>query len=286
MLEEKIEDIKEVVTDLQEDVKHLKSVLEELKLNHNQNYHDLAVKGAVTAYDEFVAKYSEIDIETDSRFTYEKIPDTPEFEASEGEAHKDQSPSFGGDTFQKLYHEFLKLRNRLFNYASGILPFGPKDVTHARSEVYDAENELRNLEDDLEKAENKLATDFGAEGEYVALNENCYDFVNSEYTYSICMFGEVHQKSNKDSYSTLLGNFEKWEGSDYKTQLYSGGAHCWHGPARLAKVAIECGAEEKVLGVSEPEKCEYHLRMTTPAACQPIEQKSTLESEEQEYDEL
>lgn len=205
MLEDKIEDIKEVVLELQDEVKHLQSVLEELKLNHNQNYHDLAVKAAVTAYDEFVEKYSEIDVGTDSRFEYEKTPELTDSEPSEGEALKDQPAVFGGETLQKLYHEIRKLSNRLFNYASGILPFGPKDVSHARDSFYEAENELRNLEEELEKAEKKLQIDFGTQGEYVALHDKCFDFVNSEYTYSVCMFGEVHQKSNSDSSSTSLG---------------------------------------------------------------------------------
>lgn len=38
--------------------------------------------------------------------------------------------------------------------------------------------------------------------------------------------------------------------------------------------------------VSEPEKCEYHMRMTTPAACQPLDQAPAVEPQEEEYDEL
>jgi hypothetical protein len=30
---------------------------------------------------------------------------------------------------------------------------------------------------------------------------------------------------------------------------------------------LECGTENKILSVSEPEKCEYIMKMTTPAVC-------------------
>ncbi|KAI0223548.1 hypothetical protein L0F63_003786 [Massospora cicadina] len=226
--EDKIEDLKEVVSGLQNDIRHLQSILDELKLNHNQNYHDLAVKGAITAYDEFVENYSEIDIEADPKFAYDKTQDAFELTTSE-------------------------------------------DANQARNQFYDAETELRNLERDLEKAQKKLETDFGPRGEYVALDEKCIDFVESEYTYSLCLFGDVYQKP-LDGSKTHLGRFEKWDGSDYKVQMYTGGASCWHGPERLTKVYIECGPEEKILEVSEPAKCEYQMRITTPAACQPLKE--------------
>ena len=34
-----------------------------------------------------------------------------------------------------------------------------------------------------------------------------------------------------------------------------------------SQLYLECGVENKILSVSEPEKCEYVMKMTTPAIC-------------------
>jgi hypothetical protein len=34
----------------------------------------------------------------------------------------------------------------------------------------------------------------------------------------------------------LVRTFSSWEGDKYDTQLYTGGARCWNGPERSAKV--------------------------------------------------
>lgn len=49
--------------------------------------------------------------------------------------------------------------------------------------------------------------------------------------------------------------------------VYGGGARCWNGPERSATVDLECGAENEVIMVTEPSKCEYFLKMRSPAVC-------------------
>jgi protein kinase C substrate 80K-H len=59
---------------------------------------------------------------------------------------------------------------------------------------------------------------------------------------------------------------------DYYTKhYYINGAKCWNGPMRSATVHMSCGRENALVGISEPEKCEYHFRVTTPALCWPDE---------------
>ena len=36
---------------------------------------------------------------------------------------------------------------------------------------------------------------------------------------------------------------------------FTGGAMCWNGPARSLTLTLECGAEDAVFDVQEPEKC-------------------------------
>lgn len=53
---------------------------------------------------------------------------------------------------------------------------------------------------------------------------------------------------------------------------------CSQGPARSARVEMECGSENKVYYADEPERCAYLLRMKTPAACKE-EDARALEAE-------
>ncbi|CAG8826587.1 14368_t:CDS:2, partial [Dentiscutata erythropus] len=53
----------------------------------------------------------------------------------------------------------------------------------------------------------------------------------------------------------------------YTQQIYANGLRCWNGPERSVKLNLECGIENEIISVVEPEKCEYHLKMKTPAVC-------------------
>jgi protein kinase C substrate 80K-H len=68
-------------------------------------------------------------------------------------------------------------------------------------------------------------------------------------------------------------------------------ARCWNGPLRSVNVSItvldslpypraastdpqvelSCGTANALLSVSEPEKCEYKFKVTSPALCYPLE---------------
>lgn len=48
-------------------------------------------------------------------------------------------------------------------------------------------------------------------------------------------------------------------------------AKCWNGPNRQVDVVLSCGTKNELLSVSEPEKCEYRFKVTSPAMCLPLD---------------
>jgi len=53
----------------------------------------------------------------------------------------------------------------------------------------------------------------------------------------------------------------------YRTMRFAGGQQCWNGPPRSLTLAVRCGEETRLSGVTEPSRCEYEALLETPAAC-------------------
>lgn len=53
----------------------------------------------------------------------------------------------------------------------------------------------------------------------------------------------------------------------YTHHAHTHGLRCWNGPERSVRAIFECGDVTEILDVMEPEKCEYHFRLRTPAVC-------------------
>ncbi|KAJ1969746.1 hypothetical protein IWQ62_000428, partial [Dispira parvispora] len=142
--------------------------------------------------------------------------------------------------------------------------------------VAEAQAAKKAMEQERENLQAELASDYGKDHEYAPLAKQCYEIDGGSFRYKLCLFDSVTQR-DRNSYSPVtIGQFTKWgvEYTDpndpryYTEQLYGNGEACWHGPKRTAQVFFECGLETKLVQVAEPAKCEYHLRMVTPAACE------------------
>lgn len=109
--------------------------------------------------------------------------------------------------------------------------------------------------------------------------------------YEVCPYKDAHQRDG--GAATSLGAWKGFEDS-YSSMMFSGGQHCWNGPQRSIKarrpvlcafsallilmlittfsplslqVTLECGVEEILKHVQEPNRCEYAATLVTPAAC-------------------
>lgn len=142
----------------------------------------------------------------------------------------------------------------------------------AREQFKEAERELRDVEKEVRELNKFIDTDLGSAMEFGPLYEQCYELTDREYTYKLCAFNKVTQKSKDGGRESSLGTWVSWNGppgDHYSGMLFDDGEGCWNGPKRSTKVSVACGFEEAVLSASEPNRCEYAMKFVTPAVCQP-----------------
>ncbi|TFY59433.1 hypothetical protein EVG20_g7791 [Dentipellis fragilis] len=124
-------------------------------------------------------------------------------------------------------------------------------------------------------------TRFGKQGEWVDLRYTRLTKDVGDYTYRVYLFGEATRTSNDSGEMLSLGKFASWnpgasvtEGSSeyYKGQMYTNGTQCWNGAFRSVQLKFECGLENAILTVEEPEECKYLFTGTSPAVCFALEE--------------
>jgi len=139
----------------------------------------------------------------------------------------------------------------------------------ARDEFNAANNAYNDLNYDIQHLEKYLEKDFGPDDVFASIANQCFEHSDLEYTYKLCAFDYCEQKPKHGGSGTRLGSWEKW--SEPHIQMsYEKGVQCWNGPPRSTKVDLRCGAENRLIHSSEPNRCEYLFLFETPAACQPL----------------
>ena len=141
----------------------------------------------------------------------------------------------------------------------------------ARNAHREAETRKRNLDREIGDLTKYLDIDYGVAFEFATLHDQCYEYTDREYTYKMCAFGKVTQKSKSGGRETNLGTWGKWYGPSgnlYSVMRYENGEKCWNGPNRSATITLVCGTENQLLSASEPNRCEYAMEFSTPAVCE------------------
>ena len=143
----------------------------------------------------------------------------------------------------------------------------------ARAALRDAESKKNALEAEISDLKKLIGMDFGHEYEFGPLYRQCYEFTDREYTYKMCAFDKVTQRSKSGGRETNLGTWGSWSGSGdrrYFVMKYENGEKCWNGPSRSATITLKCGLEDALLSASEPNRCEYAMEFSSPAVCEPL----------------
>lgn len=290
---EEISMLKNDVSVLRDELETLKNILQDMKRDHNHNFHDMAVKSAISGYDEFMDRYDQIksDIDEDLKDVDAKVNKFENLEIEEHDSNEipevDKKSTLNtlAETLDSVLPEAFKT-----NVLDKLLPkkSSPEeivryegDVEKVREKFEEAESELDGLNRELDKVNEELNFDYGKEREWLHLKDVCIEKNEGEYTYSLCFLGDAYQKSNRDNARTHLGKFKKFEGSEenvYKKHLHAQGTRCWNGPERSVKAVIECGTKNEILEVSEPEKCEYLYRVVSPSVCQEVAHEADRKS--------
>ncbi|KAI9494851.1 glucosidase II beta subunit-like-domain-containing protein [Zychaea mexicana] len=280
--------LRDHIETLEDEIDTLVTILKDMKRDHNHNFHDMAVKAAIAGYNDFIEGYDELkaDIDKDlakysndedSGFDIEQYDDNGEEggdveeDTPEETAEKAGKVSFIQTWLQKLaavippdWRGLVPLEKAENN---GSVKSGGSALEAAKKAHSDVNSEIQSTEKKLNAINDDLGKDYGKHYEWLRLKDVCTEKNEGEYTYSVCIFGDAYQKSNKDGARVKLGRFEKFLDDDHMKQIYPRGTKCWNGPERSVHAAFECGGETEILEVTEPEKCEYRYRMKTPAVC-------------------
>mmetsp|Transcript_99928 Transcript_99928/g.172357 ORF Transcript_99928/g.172357 Transcript_99928/m.172357 type:complete len:577 (-) Transcript_99928:170-1900(-) len=136
-----------------------------------------------------------------------------------------------------------------------------------RDEKVKIEADRRPLADQLHKAKEEDSMDFGEQHEFFTLKGKCFEKDHQGETYKFCPYGE-----SKQGYRSI----GRWDGfhkqsdwhSKYRMMKFVGGDAGGCPEPRSLEVHIECGEQEEVWKVDEPQMCKYAMTFACPAACE------------------
>lgn len=167
----------------------------------------------------------------------------------------------------------------------------PIAITTARDALKAAESEEKSTRKHLKSLREDLTKPYGPHDVFRPLKSECINADFGEYNYEFCFFGKATQKSLKDSSSTSLGEFVRFEytaaaataaehglfdagweeahdeGLSGTVMRHENGQQCWNGPRRSVNVGLYCSAVNELRSVREEEKCVYRFEVGTPAVC-------------------
>lgn len=80
-----------------------------------------------------------------------------------------------------------------------------RGLQKARDTHAQAIQEVSRFENQIEGVNTQLSSDYGPDNIFLAIKDDCFSVDTGEYTYTVCIMGQVTQKSNKDGTNTNLG---------------------------------------------------------------------------------
>lgn len=260
---EAIEKYEQRVVEESERVLQLEKLLGKLIKGYNPNFNDLAVKEAVHGFQDYVSNKK--DTEKVEHNVHEQLASAKTLDFGEGVASANEPATFG---------------NMIKYYFAAEEQNSPQKVNVASSvsssvEVKQLEKELEGLRKELGIYKQDLEKNYGDKDILRSISSSWVTQKFGEYIYKIGLQKAIYQDN------TLIGNFDRFE--DGKL-YFNHGRKCWNGPNRSAVVELFCGSSQQLLSVSEPEKCEYYIQLTSPIVCEKVNEQDLLANFKINYD--
>lgn len=244
-------------------VQFLEKTLKDLLENYNPNFNDYAVKQAVNTFADYLsnkpekAAPKEFNLEDALQHLaadHPKASDKPSVTGLVAHYHS-VAKSYFGDKPQA---------------PSAKLPEVPApELTTKTLGHSNTQKQLEDLEIEERIYADNLARDYGEDDILRTTEDHWVTLKLAGYTYKFMLLSAVYQDS------TLVGRFDRIEGLDV---YFLHGSKCWNGPQRSAVMSMVCGVEQRLVLVSEPEKCHYRFVLETPLACRSLGDDKIAES--------
>lgn len=105
------------------------------------------------------------------------------------------------------------------------------------------------------------------------LKGRCLSKFSNDYKYQLCLFDNVTQHEQTlrwNPFNGVLGVWQQWviENNTFVAMMMQEGDPCGD-RFRSAKVELACGNKTEIDSISEPETCQYLMRLKTPLCCDP-----------------
>lgn len=237
-------------------ISQLEMILKNLASSYNPNFQDMAVKGAVAAFEELQSLTQSIIAEEE----FQELMDTTIDMPQQSTVTKPQGLWLWWDAVRNKLIDVGVLQKTSFDPAT---IFESKQIVNVKASVEKIREEMLQDERTLGDLKASLDANFGDKDVLRAVKGTCFSALISDYTYEVCLLEKLHQKSS--SMSTLVGTYSHVD--ENGSLVYNHGQKCWNGPERSGRVDLECGKENELLAVREAQKCEYVFRVKSPLAC-------------------
>ncbi|CAN3363572.1 hypothetical protein DICA3_F30504 [Diutina catenulata] len=249
-----VRDVEKYIESQHQQIEQLKNILSRLMANFNPNYNDGAVKEATQRYQQFLGRQSQVAAPDLSKFTNEV-------------AESSKTP-----TFTNMVHYYMeKIVERFSGNNHSENESMPSIDATSLPEKY---HQYRRMLDQY----HAQSIDFGPR-DILRAATNTLSARYGEYSYRIQYLRGVYQDD------VTIGLFSSYDPETF-TLEYTSGDRCWNGPLRSAKVHLVCGDSEKLIVVSEPEKCSYSMEVSHPMACHPMNDSELYSVFELDYESL
>lgn len=254
------------IMQLEDDYKRLDSVLEVLRENYNPNFNDPAVKGAIREWEEIAGNREETSMEHKSGID-DVLKTLEQYEPISCQVEDGWLPEIVQENLNALSDWLVKqgiLASR--KHRKGRRTNESSKIKSHRSVLEAVDGEINDISKSITDLNDDLKANYGENEVLRAVKDVCMKNTIGEYEYEVCFHKKASQNGN--GHHSNLGQFDSWyEDNGNIVMNFENGARCWNGPIRRAVVELSCGPLHQILAVSEPEKCEYYIRGTSPVAC-------------------